>query len=171
MESQNLPLSLLSNPNCDQDRRRSNAALTAHVDVRGAQKHERVVPLKWTLGLGLNLPVEVFSQPRDGRLRKSPSTGPSGDLFDPARRDALKRFLHQGKNQGLLRSLITVEQLGREAPVLGAGNFQLKGAYSRSQLPLVAALPVPSPLLALVPVGSETEGHLCLKHLTRAASP
>jgi hypothetical protein len=99
-------------------------------------------------------------------FRELSATELSGDLLDPAGRDPLNDHLHQRQNQGLLRSLITFEQLRREGAIFAARDLKGELSDASGQLPLVGAVPVAGPVLAaFIAVCSKMITHLGFENL------
>ena len=89
-----------------------------------------------------------------------------GNRLHLARRNPLHIHLRQGRHQRPLRTLVALEQLGREAPFAVLRHPQLEFADPRDQCPAVITRPIPQPAsrpLALL--GAQRLGHLRFEHL------
>jgi len=88
-QAEYLPLALLIDANCQQDRSRSDSTLAANIHVHGIEDKEGIIAVKGPLAPGFDLLVEPLCKPRNGRFREFSSAKLGGDLLDPAGRDAL----------------------------------------------------------------------------------
>src|SRR3546814_3403427 len=100
------------------------------------------------LGKGRQAAIELLVDRRDRRGREGMAAQLFGDRLDLARRNALDIHLGQRRHQRLLRPLVALEQLGREAPGTVLRHPQLQLADPRHQPARVMPRTVAAPRLA-----------------------
>src|SRR3546814_5576207 len=126
----------------------SDLAAFAHFLVAGIKDQIRERLVEAALGKGRQAAIELLVDRRDRRGREGMAAQLFGDRLDLARRNALDIHLGQRRHQRLLRPLVALEQLGREAPGTVLRHPQLQLADPRHQRARVMPRTVAEPRIA-----------------------
>ena len=123
----------------DQHRLGSDHPVVAHLLVSRIDDHIGKRFVEPAPGKGQQLRVQALDDIGDRRGREPIAAQFLGDLLHLARRHTLHIHLHERRQQGLLRTLVTLEQSRRKAPVTVLRNPQLEAPHPGHQSPLVIA--------------------------------
>ena len=89
-------------------------------------------------------------------------------MRDLAGRDSLDHHLHQRQDQGLFRSLVASEQIGRKASVPGLGNPEDQRSHPRRQLSFPIPVSISRPIArSFMTIRPQMIGHLGFQNLVQ----
>lgn len=146
---------------------RPDSPASPDFDLHGVDQNERKLSsVEGTLIPSLDLLVEVLAEIGDRRLLEFVTTQLFGDAFDFPGRHTVHNHLHQRQNQGLLASLVPLEQFGVECPITVSGHSPLEWTDPSDQITFVVSVSLAGPLVSsFVFAGAKVVGHLRFQHL------